>query len=95
MHLSVPTSNLAVLWVGCQSDEQMSNLRLFPGITDKNHDPDVMLKLAQGKLVEVVIVGFGKDGEIFFSSNVADGGAILWLFEKAKKMLLSFGDDHT
>lgn len=71
-----------------------SNLRLFPGITTKDHDPDVMLRLAQGQLDEVVIVGFDKNGELFFSSNVADGGSVLWLLEKAKKMLMELGDDR-
>lgn len=69
-----------------------SNLRLFPGVTTKDHDPDVMLRLAQGQLTEVVILGTDKDGELFFSSNVADGGSVLWLMEKAKKALLEICD---
>jgi hypothetical protein len=63
-------------------------LRLFPGITDKDHDPDVMLRLAQGQLDEVVILGFDKHGALFFSSNLADGGSVLWLLEKAKQSLM-------
>lgn len=68
------------------------NLRLFPGIVTKDHDSDVMLKLAAGELNEVVIVGWDKKGELFFSSNVADGGTVLWLLEKAKKRLLEIGE---
>ena len=63
-------------------------LKLFPLPTSKDHDPDVMLQLAKGELDEVVIIGWDKDGELFFSSNVADGGTALWLIEKAKKALL-------
>lgn len=66
-------------------------LKLFPGITTKDHNPDVMLKLAAGELDEVVILGWDKNGELFFSSNVADGGTVLWLIEKAKLMLLAVG----
>jgi hypothetical protein len=68
-------------------------LKLFPGITTKDHDPDVMLQLARGELAEVVIIGWDHDGELFFSSNVADGGSVLWLIEKAKKMLLEIGSE--
>lgn len=68
------------------------NLRLFPGIVTNNHDPDVMLRLAAGELSEVVILGWGKNGELFFSSNVADGGSVLWLLENAKRLLLEHGD---
>lgn len=68
-------------------------LRLFPGITDKDHDPDVMLRLAQGRLQSVVILGFDKDGQLFFSANEADGGGVLWLLEKAKMMLLNASID--
>lgn len=73
----------------------VSNLRLFPGITVKDHDPDVMLRLAQGQLTEVVILGFDKNGELFFSSNVADGGTVLWLMEKAKLMLMKVGAESS
>jgi hypothetical protein len=66
-----------------------NNLRLFPGVTPLNHDPDVMLELAKNaKLDEVVILGFDKDGEFFFSSNKSDGGGVLWLLEMARHELM-------
>jgi hypothetical protein len=68
-------------------------LRLFPGVVTKDHQADVMLQLAAGELDEVVILGWDKRGELFFSSNVADGGTVLWLLEKAKRMLLEIGSD--
>lgn len=70
----------------------MGSLKMFPGITPLDHDPDVMLKLAQGNLSEVVILGYDKDGKFFFSSNKADGGHILWLIELAKHELLNLND---
>jgi len=42
-------------------------------------------------LEEVVVIGWEKDGEMYFSSSKADGGDVLWLMEKAKKMLLEMG----
>ena len=39
----------------------------------------------------VVIMGWGKAGELYFASSIADGGEVLWLLEKAKKALLEVG----
>lgn len=50
--------------------------------------PDKVLNGALGKLESVVIMGWDKDGELYFASSKADGGDILWLMEKAKKLLL-------
>ena len=65
------------------------NLHPFPGVTVLDHDPDVLLRLAAGKLDEVVIMGYDKQGNFFFSSNKADGGAVLWLIEVAKQALMT------
>lgn len=67
-------------------------LRLFPGIVTKDHEADVMLQLARGELKDVVILGYDHGGELFFSSNIADGGTVMWMLEKAKKMLLEIGE---
>jgi hypothetical protein len=76
--------------------EVKSNLRLFPGITVKDHEPNVMLDLAkEGALQSVVILGHDNDGEFFFSSNKADGGEVLWLLEMAKKQLLEIAEPGT
>lgn len=64
------------------------NLKLFPGITTLDHDPDVMLRLAVGQLTEVVIIGYDEAGELFISASKADGGDILWLLEQAKRALM-------
>ena len=66
----------------------MGDLQIFPGITPLGCDPDALLKVAQDKLESVVIIGFDKDGDLFFSSSESDGGAVLWLMELAKKELL-------
>tara|TARA_Y100000310_G_scaffold67277_1_gene62575 strand:- start:20003 stop:20230 length:228 start_codon:yes stop_codon:yes gene_type:complete len=36
----------------------------------------------------VIVLGWDKDGEVYFSGSMADGGVALWLLEKAKKALL-------
>lgn len=41
----------------------------------------------------VVILGYDKEGDIWFSSSYADGGTVLWLLERAKKDLLAVGEE--
>lgn len=43
-------------------------------------------------LAEVVICGFGTDGEFYFAASRADGGSVLWALEVAKKRLLGVAD---
>lgn len=40
----------------------------------------------------VIVIGWDGDGELYFSSSIADGGECLWLMEKAKLALLSAGE---
>jgi hypothetical protein len=47
-----------------------------------------ILEEAKEYLNTVVLIGTDKDGELYFSSSVADGGEVLWLLEKAKLALL-------
>ena len=70
-----------------------ANVQLFPGVSPNSYDPNVMLAAAmRGSLTEVVIVGWDADGDLFFSSSVADGADCLWLLEKAKLALLKVGE---
>ncbi len=39
-------------------------------------------------LETVVVVGHTKEGHVYFGATVADGGEVMWLFEKVKFMLL-------
>lgn len=52
---------------------------------------DVMFERASGHFESALILGWGKDGEMDFrsTSNLVDGGELLWLLEKFKHMLLS------
>ncbi len=69
----------------------MSNVTRFPGITNLDLDPDMILSEAIGKLATAIIIGTDKDGELYFASSVTDGGTVLWWVELAKKALLEVG----
>ena len=43
-------------------------------------------------LKDAVVLGFDEDGDFYFASSKADGGAVLWLMALAQKRLLDFGD---
>jgi hypothetical protein len=62
---------------------------LYRGITYLDLPADRILEDAMGKNLEgVVIIGFDKDGEEFFTSTYADGSTVLWLLERCKLKLL-------
>lgn len=41
----------------------------------------------------VVVLGYDEKGDFYFSSSVADGGAVIWLLEQAKLRLLDVVED--
>ena len=41
-------------------------------------------------LSSVVVMGWDKDGELYFASSMADGGTVLWLTENMKAALMGF-----
>lgn len=66
----------------------MSNVIPLGNITKLDLNPDIVLENTKGKLDNFVIVGWDKEGELYFSSTKADGGEVIWLLEKAKQALL-------
>lgn len=60
----------------------------FTGITTLDIDPDRILQSAIGKMDQVVLIGWDKDGQEYFASSVSDGGTVLWHMERAKLQLL-------
>jgi hypothetical protein len=60
----------------------------FTGITTLPLQPDRVLTSALGKLDNAVVIGWDKDGELWFASTEAGGPEVLWLLEKAKQALL-------
>lgn len=69
------------------------NVLLFPGLTPLPFNANVMLdKAKKADLESVVIVGYDKDDEFFFSSSLGDGAQVVWLLEKAKHELFKMCD---
>lgn len=64
----------------------------FTGITKLDIPPDRILSKAIGNMSQCVIIGYDKEGELYFASSQADGGEVLWLLELAKKELLNVLD---
>lgn len=73
--------------------EDPDNVVRFPGVTLLDLDPDVILKEAMGVLDKVLIIGYTKDDEEFFSASFADGPTAVWLMERMKLMLLNIVDE--
>ena len=58
-------------------------------ITTLDLPTDLVLDGAKGHCTDgVVVLGFDDDGQLYFSSSIADGGSVIWLLEMAKKALL-------
>lgn len=47
-----------------------------------------VLDSAKDELDQAVVIGWDKDGELYFVSTIADGGEVNWLLDKAKLALL-------
>lgn len=61
-------------------------------VTKLDLNPDTVIAAAlRAGLTDVVIVGYDADGDEYFASSMADGGAALWLLERCKKALLDIG----
>lgn len=52
---------------------------------------DRVLEQAKDQVVNVVLMGWDKDGELYFASTFSDGGEILWLMDKCRDALMSAG----
>ena len=57
-------------------------------ITKLDIPVDRVLEAAKDRLEGVVLMGYDKEGNLSFASTYADGGEVLWLLEKCKKILL-------
>ena len=69
------------------------NVVKFHGATRLDLSPDQVLQEAIGEVETVVVLGWDKDGTEYFASSVADGGTVVWLLERCKKMLFEKADD--
>ena len=53
----------------------------------------ILRKALDADLDRVIVIGYDADGAEYFASSVSDGGAILWLMERAKLKLLRMADE--
>ncbi len=68
------------------------NVTEFPGITTAPIPAAKILAGASGQgLTDCIVIGWKKDGRLFFSSTTAEGSEVLWLLEQAKLELLEMG----
>jgi hypothetical protein len=44
-------------------------------------------------LKSVVVIGYDEDGKEYFASSMSDGGDVVWLVERFKRMLLDNADE--
>ena len=59
-------------------------------VTRLDLPPEQVLEGAKESIGEgVVIIGWDKEGELYFASSIADGGEVNWLLDHAKIALLS------
>lgn len=69
------------------------NVVEFDGITRLDIPAERILKRAlDAGLTQVVIMGYDAEGDEFFASSVADGGAVLWMMERSKMKLLQVSE---
>jgi len=60
----------------------------FTGITRHDLSVEEAINFAKKDLSDegAVIIGYDKDGELYFTSTYSDGAETLWLLEKAKML---------
>lgn len=73
--------------------EPVSNVVNLPCITTHDLSTERVLTAAlRADLEGVIVMGYAKDGEVYFASTYADGGNVMWLMEWAKRQLLKQAD---
>lgn len=70
----------------------IENVLPFVGVTRVDSEADNVLRHAIGELDTVVIVGYDKEGNEFYASNVADGANALWHLQRGIHCLMNIVD---
>ena len=65
--------------------------RVIPlgNVTRLDLPADRILDQAKEHMEHVVVMGWDKEGRLYFASSFADGGEVMWLLEKCKQALLN------
>ncbi len=70
------------------------NVVVLPVITSLDVLPERVLSKAQeADLDAVVVIGWSKDGDVYFASSYADSAQVIYLLERAKHDLLKMEDE--
>jgi len=71
----------------------VDNVTILPMVTSLSLPVERVLNAAlESKIKSVWIIGEDADGQLYFASSEADGGAALWWMEKAKKALMEISE---
>lgn len=57
-------------------------------VTTLDIDPNKVLKGAEDQLESGIVVGWDRDGELYFASSIGNERDVLWMLEMAKARLL-------
>ena len=67
----------------------MGEVIIMEGVTRVDLNPERVLDAAiDVGLTDAIVIGWDKEGELYFASSIAGGADVLWLLEKSKKELL-------
>jgi len=64
----------------------------FTGGTTADIDPDTILENNKGEYECVIMIGYTKMGAERFVSSTGDSALMVWLLERAKKIILESAD---
>lgn len=70
-------------YAGDSNVSQMNNISTMPLL------PDQILCEAVDELETVVVLGYDREGDEYFASNISDGPEVVWLLERSKIALLA------
>ena len=67
----------------------MGEVIIMEGVTRLDLPPERILESAiTVGLTDAIVIGWYKEGELYFASSISGGADVLWLLEIAKKELL-------
>ncbi len=71
----------------------MGEVVYFDGQTKLDIPADRVLETAVGTLDSVVVIGYDKEGNEYVAASTSNLPDVLWLLERAKKMLLEHNEE--
>lgn len=66
----------------------------FDGYTTHDIDPDLVLENNKGEFERVLVIGWGKQGELLIASSFSSAPDIQWLIQRATRRLHEIADNE-